>query len=1099
MSFYKTSKADILAFRNTSEAGFTRNASQIKTSSFFQNNGTKVDVKAAIENVADTYKISKNPNDYIFVISRALTADVPNENNDAFPADELLRFDPKYGCRVFQTFNLKPNHINHRADDPTQARGVILDAHYNDMDSDNKFVEILVAVDKTKDRKIAEGILKGDINSMSMGCFSEECHCSICGHIASSSDELCPDHIRGGLKGKLFEGKKAYEKCYKVCFQEESWVDDPADPQALVSEVLGINAKLKEAEKKHKMEDESSILILSNRLSKIEESLGAMNKKANEERLIHDVNGPNWHVFTKIRLENNGVTILKNYSVNASDRALTEEEYNAIPNTELRPWNETGELDAKGNRLSTEYFVPTKGWLKINNPEWVYASDTPDLKKQAFKVETKFKQKKVEDSAITNIEQESETEVETNLDKFIEKSNTEELKPMSANEFGAVSATKNPYVKIAEGKVPSAWKSPGKSTGKVPSLWSNPGKGSGKVPSLWKAAFIEKLALDSKAEEYWKKYWGSYGEELVKDIKKKKLAGKLTVEQMKAIEPKFAGIMESAGIDTIAVDNVLELGDAINSVQAAKDQKSKLWSDIDNKIKTKKADLEIALCGDEWIFKEGSKNIFAIDNSFNITKEAFESDEFGQSICKSLLEDGAEKTAAEYRVSLYDATSNEPASILEGAEDDIRGEEKKKPTNGVEEGGSDDVADVYRGDIKEEGGVTEGATNDLKATKTADIKRFNEVMQIAEDLIEKDKLSAPKQDKLVDVIKELYLHPTEEKKEKEEDKIETEIEAPITDIMEPKESKKASTEDVRMIIKALTDQAIAEGKSTSSPEMLDAISAIKIAFDLAETHPISETLSSGETVTSNIYAKMVAEKVANILDSPITDLADKKDEAKDGVVENGIDDIKGVDRESNADHIYGGGQDDIAEDKGEVIKVGSKEYEEVISKTATEIAETRIAQEMDLFKKSYEARLKRALNISIRRANLNLIDNELKAAMYDVLTSEFELPTGEVVPALEGVDANCLIEAAFNKGAKKFFSNILAESDRAMNLSEDALIEVENDLNGLNVAPVTASYAKKEVVVNTKAKEAVEGNPIFKSSSEVAKSKFPSIKGIFRS
>lgn len=1057
MPFFKQGRADILAFRNTSEAGFTRNASQLKTASFFQNNGTKVDVKAAIENVADTYKISKNPNDYIFVISRALTADVPNENNDAFPAEELLRFDPKYGCRVFQTFNLKPNHINHRADDPTQARGVILDAHYNDLDNDNKFVEILVAVDKTKDRKIAEGILKGDINSMSMGCFAEECHCSICGHIASSSDELCPDHIRGGLKGKLFEGKKAYEKCYKVCFQEESWVDDPADPQALVSEVLGINAKLKEAEKKHKMEDESSILILSNRLAKIEEMLDTMQKES----------------YDKDKFTHPSVDVIEVRNSEAFNRYRTY--YNSLSSEQKK------EIDT---------------WIEETYPaSWSY------FQRLGLKVETKFKQKKVEDSTITDIEQESETEVKTNLDKFIEKSNTEELKPMSANEFGAVNATKNPYVKIAEGKVPSAWKSPGKSTGKVPSLWSSPGKGSGKTPSLWKAAFIEKLALDSKAEEYWKKYWGSYGEELVKDIKKKKLAGKLTVEQMKVIEPKFAEIMESAGIEDITVDNVLELGDAINSVQATKDKKckgnSKLWSDIDNKIKTKKADLEIALVGDKWILKEGSKDIFAVENSFSMTKEAFESDEFGQSICKSLLEDGAEKTATEYKVSLYDATSNEPASILEGAEDDIRGEEKKKPTNGVEEGGTDDIADIYKGDIKEEGGVTEGGTNDLKANRVAATsEQMLEVEKEIIDLVEK-KHKLPKEDvsEILTVIKDKYMS-TPDKEEKEEAPIETEIEAPITDVMEPKESKKASAEDVKMIIKALTDQAVADGKSTSSPEIIDAISAIKLAFGIAEEHPISETLSGGETVTSNVYAKMIAEKEANILDNPITDLSEKKDEAKDGVVENGTDDLAGVDRESDASHIYDGGQDDIVEDKGEVIKVGSKEFDTKVA----ELAEGRIAQEMDLFKRAYEARLKRALNITIRRANLNLIDNELKAAMYDVLTSEFDLPTGEVVPALEGMDANCLIEAAFNKGAKKFFTNILAESDRAMNLSEDALIEIENDLNGLNVAPVTATYAKKEVVANLKAKEATDGNPIFKSAStEVAKSKFPSIKGIFRS
>lgn len=931
MSFYKTSRAEIIAHRSASESGFVRTASQSKTASFFQNTGTKIDIKAAIENVADTYKISKNQSDYIFVISRALTADVPNENHDCFPADELLRFDPKLGCRVFQTLNLKPNHINHRADDPTQARGVILDAHYNDINDGEGFVEILVAVDKTKDKKLAEGILKGDINSMSMGCTAEECHCSVCGHVATSSDELCPKHIRGGLKGKEFDGKKAYEKCYKVCFQEESWVDDPADPQALVSEVLGLQAQLKEAEKKHRMEDESTILILQNRIAKIEEILETFNK-------------------------------------------------------------------------------------------------------QALKVETKFKQKKVEDSTITDIEQESETEVKTDLGKFIEKSNTEELKPMSSAEFGVATATKNPYVKIAEGKIPSLWKDPGKAEGKVPSLWKSPGKGSGNAPALWKKAFLEKIAIDQKAKDYWTNYYKEYGTELVKDIKRKKLAGSITIEQMKVLEPKFAEVMESAGIDSIKAENVVELCEAIGNISAAKEESkgkatSKLWSDLDKKIKDKKADLEIALIGEKWILREGSKNIFSVENAFNISKEAFEGDEFGQSICKSLVEDGAEKTATEYKVSLYDATFAEPATILDGADDDIRETLREEPKKGIEEEGTDDLADVYKGDIKEEKGVAEGGQRDIVTAekKNADMNRLQEVLDKITDIVEKDKLPAPKQEKLVNVLTELYLEPSDKKEEKKE-KIETEIEEEL-----PKES--------------------------------------------------------------------AAEVTANVLNDTIRDIADAdkhQEEVKTDVVEDGMDDIKDVERESDASAVYEDGMDDLTVQKDNVIKVGSAEFEAKVA----EFAESKIAEEISLFEKSYAERFKRALKVSIKRANLNLIDNELKAAMYDTLTNEFELPSGEVVPPVEGMDAHLLVEATFEKGAEKFFNGVLKESTRIMDLSEDSIMEFEADLANLNPAPIRVeSYSnKKAAVENPKAKEAKESNPVFKSaSSEVANNKFGFLKGVFGS
>ena len=156
---------------------------------------------------------------------------------------------------------------------------------------------------------------------------------------------------------------------------------------------------------------------------------------------------------------------------------------------------------------------------------------------------------------------------------------------------------------------------------------------------------------------------------------------------------------------------------------------------------------------------------------------------------------------------------------------------------------------------------------------------------------------------------------------------------------------------------------------------------------------------------------------------------------------------------------------------------------------------------MSLFEKSYNERFKRALRVSIKRANLNLIDNELKAAMYDTLTSEFELPSGEIIPPVEGMDAHLLVEATFEKGAEKFFINILKESTRIMDLSEDSIMEFEADLANLNPAPIRVeSYSgKKATVENLKAKAATEGNPVFKSaSSEVTSNKSWGLKGIFR-
>lgn len=204
----KTAKVPIIAISEaefdsgTNKIAFKRTASQ-KTASYYQANSNKLDVKSLLDMVAKDYDISNNPHDYIFEAVRAVTADVPNENGDAFPKEELLRFDHRLGKAVYQTFVGKPHHINHRADNPKTSRGVVLDASYNDLSEPmascpscghhtasaegrdksgigcvkcgttvkDEFVELLLAVDTKKDPTFADGVKTGSLDSLSMGCF----------------------------------------------------------------------------------------------------------------------------------------------------------------------------------------------------------------------------------------------------------------------------------------------------------------------------------------------------------------------------------------------------------------------------------------------------------------------------------------------------------------------------------------------------------------------------------------------------------------------------------------------------------------------------------------------------------------------------------------------------------------------------------------------------------------------------------------------------------------------------------------------------------------------------------------------------------------
>jgi len=278
MSFVKTAKIPLITLAQSEYINgdgtmqFKKTAGS-KTASVYQDGKSVIDIQTSINMVAEDYNLSRDPRDYIFEAARAVTAEVPNENGDAFPRQELLRFDHKLGKAVYQTFILKPHHINHRTDNPKTARGFVLDASYNDLaevmsecpgcsaktasveDRDetglnckkcgttvkDEFVELLIAVDTKKDPTFATGVKKGSLNSLSMGCEAGYTDCSICGNRARTVAQFCK-HIRSGNKKKKFKTaagmRVAFEKCGSVFFTEISRVDQPADPTAKQKEVL---------------------------------------------------------------------------------------------------------------------------------------------------------------------------------------------------------------------------------------------------------------------------------------------------------------------------------------------------------------------------------------------------------------------------------------------------------------------------------------------------------------------------------------------------------------------------------------------------------------------------------------------------------------------------------------------------------------------------------------------------------------------------------------------------------------------------------------------------------------------------------------------
>jgi hypothetical protein len=111
-------------------------------------------------------------------------------------------------------------------------------------DYDETWVELLIEVDADAFPKLASAIVSGEIDSVSMGADVEFTVCSVCDNEAKDVMQFCA-HIPQ-QKGRMLERfdqrtgskfkKLCYEDCFGVNFFEISFVFEPADESALISD-----------------------------------------------------------------------------------------------------------------------------------------------------------------------------------------------------------------------------------------------------------------------------------------------------------------------------------------------------------------------------------------------------------------------------------------------------------------------------------------------------------------------------------------------------------------------------------------------------------------------------------------------------------------------------------------------------------------------------------------------------------------------------------------------------------------------------------------------------------------------------------------------
>jgi hypothetical protein len=167
----------------------------------------------------------------IYARSRMISNRV-NDNWDGFPAEEIEK--------GWRTFIGKPVFVNHHNEDHRRARGVIIDAvlHQHSLrdSSPDVWVEGLKEIDALTYPKLAQRILRHEIDKTSMGVDVDYSTCSACGNKATDTFSYC-QHIPGQKGRKYFasgqKGRYVFERCYGLRFFEDSvLVEDPADPTA---------------------------------------------------------------------------------------------------------------------------------------------------------------------------------------------------------------------------------------------------------------------------------------------------------------------------------------------------------------------------------------------------------------------------------------------------------------------------------------------------------------------------------------------------------------------------------------------------------------------------------------------------------------------------------------------------------------------------------------------------------------------------------------------------------------------------------------------------------------------------------------------------
>lgn len=152
-------------------------------------------------------------------------------NNTRYPA-EKLRGDAGLKSGVHSWMHPYPKPVIYNHDVETDATGRIQAAAFAEYTAAGR--PGIIVVPKITDEKAIEGILGGRLMTVSIGATTDAAMCSVCG------TDIINEGFCGHYKGEEYDGTKAEWIVGNVWFDELSWVNVPADQDAMVVEAGGV-------------------------------------------------------------------------------------------------------------------------------------------------------------------------------------------------------------------------------------------------------------------------------------------------------------------------------------------------------------------------------------------------------------------------------------------------------------------------------------------------------------------------------------------------------------------------------------------------------------------------------------------------------------------------------------------------------------------------------------------------------------------------------------------------------------------------------------------------------------------------------------------